>query len=73
MNNCTEMKCSDLKELKDRIAAGENPDDIIPYCINIKDPQEAEEFLFFASQVLKDKARIELCRDLLEEMSHAGR
>lgn len=73
MNNCTEMKCSNLKELKDRIAAGENPDDIIPYYINIKDPEEAKEFLFFASQILKDQARIDLCRDLLKELTDESR
>lgn len=68
-----EMPCRDLKALKDRIAAGENPNDVIPYMINIKDPEEAKEFLFFASQVLTDQARLELVHDLLEEMNNAGR
>lgn len=63
------MTCRDLTDFKKRIAAGENPDDVIPYCVNIKSPEEAKEFLFYAKQVLKDPHRIKLCEDLLERMN----
>ena len=36
-------------------------------------PEEAKEFLFFASQILKDQARIDLCRDLLKELTDESR
>ena len=63
------MTCRDLTDFKKRIASGENPDDVIPYCVNIKSPEEAIEFLFYAKQVLKDPHRIKLCEDILERMN----
>ena len=68
-----DIGCAELNAFKKRIEAGENPDDIIPYCINIKDPEEAKEFLFYAKQVLKDPHRLQLCEDLLKELTHESR
>ena len=64
-----DLDCKCLADFKQRIAAGESPDDVIPYCVNIKSPEEAIEFLFYAKQVLKDPHRIKLCEDILERMN----
>ena len=68
-----DITCRDLTDFKKRIAAGEKPDDVIPYCINIKNDAEVKEFLFYAKQVMKDPHRIQLCEDLLEKLNHESR
>lgn len=67
------MSCRDLSDFKKRIAAGESPDDVIPYCVNITDPDETREFLFYAKQVMKDPHRIELCEDILKRLNYESR
>ena len=67
------MPCRCLADFKQRIAAGEHPDDVIPYCVNITDPDEAKEFMFYAKQVMKDPHRIKLCEEILGRINHASR
>ena len=67
------MPCRCLADFKQRIAAGEKPDDVIPYCVQITDPDEAREFLFYAKQVLNDPNRIKICEEILGRIDHASR
>ena len=68
-----DLDCRCLADFKQRIAAGEPPEDVIPYCVSIKSDEQIKEFLFYAKQVLKDPHRIKLCEELLEKLNHESR
>lgn len=60
-------KCKMLKEMKERIDNGEDPDAVIPYHINVDDPDAAREICYYALQVLPDGRRKETLKKYWEE------
>lgn len=71
-------KCEILVRIRDEIAAGADPEQVIP--MTLPCPLEADEmidFLFYCVQVLPDGVRRELARRQLirlqEEQANAGR
>lgn len=69
--------CIQLISWKNQIAAGEDPETVIPYEINCSDYDELLEIYYYCIQVLPDGIRREICRqklrELLKEAPDAGR
>ena len=60
--------CKILKLIKDRIAAGEKPEDVIPYSIECGNIDDYKEIVYFAAQVLPDGERKEFCKRRFNEL-----
>lgn len=71
--------CIQLITWKNLIAAGEDPETVIPYEISCTtDIEELIEIYYYCIQVLPDGIRREICRQKLRELlakedKHAGR
>ena len=54
---------------RDMIAAGEDPEVVIPYEITCtEDPEELIEIYYYCIQVLPDGVRREICRQKLRQL-----
>lgn len=54
---------------RDMIAAGEDPETVIPYEITCtEDPEELIEIYYYCIQVLPDGVRREICRQKLRQL-----
>lgn len=60
--------CDMLTEWNNRINAGEDPEEVIPYEISCADPEMLADIYYYCLQVLRDPARIECCRQNLQEV-----
>ena len=65
--------CAMLVDMKKRIEAGENPEEVIPYSIDCVNKDDAREILYFASQVLPDGRRKETVKNILKELEYESR
>ena len=59
-------ECKMLKEIKERIEHGEDPEAVIPYHLNVDD-DAAKEICFYALQVLPDGRRKDTLKRYWEE------
>ncbi len=60
--------CDMLTEWNNRINAGEDPEEVIPYEISCADPEMLADIYYYCIQVLRDPVRIECCRKNLQEV-----
>lgn len=69
--------CPQLIAWKNLIAAGEDPENVIPVEITCADPDDLIDIYFYCVQVLPDGIRREICRQKLiqlqKEVQNAGR
>lgn len=60
--------CKILKLIKNRIAAGDKPENAIPINIQCTNVEDYKEILYFAGQVLPDGERKEFCKWRFNEL-----
>ena len=62
-------RCVQRITWKNMIAAGEDPEAVIPYEITCtEDPEDLKEIYYYCIQVLPDGVRREICRQKLREI-----